>query len=421
MLANDKIEGLQDFLGLLTSVNDKGWDAGYRDSILRGRERSVSTHSHAEPLLSLRHALDDAKRFLASLDSVKQRLTKEIRKLQRRCAPLLLEDGIKRLPDDLLSHIFKIGHDITDYCDFALAVSHVSCRFRQVSLRTPRLWTRVSIEYPSEQIDVFMSRSGQLDLEISERFSLDFSDSCRFFKLLAPVSTRWSSLTIISDRSKEIIRKLDITNFPRLRRIYKPSASLFGVDLSSWHMPSLSIVEVDVSQFTQLCAVPMQLTCIELQFMTAPYVDVVALFRALLSMKTLKDLSLILFNCGSLPRIDHLDRAELPQPHSVHLDRLAIEIEQSPYDSLVDIYDKLSVFMATNVYLSIDRVQDHRESYLLNSRKEYFLHGSTIRIHIQQSCDISNILMLIAKHCKIAHTVHLDLPSAYTGFMSDQD
>ncbi|TDL14439.1 hypothetical protein BD410DRAFT_642568 [Rickenella mellea] len=104
--------------------------------------------SYAEPLRSMRYSLEEAKLCMAALNAIRSRLTKNIRNLQKCCKPLVLADGIERIPDEILANIFEAGHQTSEHSEFALRVSHVSRRFRQVSLRTPSLWTRPSSQTP---------------------------------------------------------------------------------------------------------------------------------------------------------------------------------------------------------------------------------------------------------------------------------
>ncbi|TDL20816.1 hypothetical protein BD410DRAFT_804719 [Rickenella mellea] len=66
--------------------------------------------------------------------------------MQRQCRRLAFQEGIKRLPDEILVYIFEFGHRSTNYNDFALTVSRVCRRFRGVALTTPRLWTRLHVD-----------------------------------------------------------------------------------------------------------------------------------------------------------------------------------------------------------------------------------------------------------------------------------
>ncbi|TDL16283.1 hypothetical protein BD410DRAFT_844557 [Rickenella mellea] len=116
------MEGVDHLVKLLQIVKKGGLEVAFADD---GRHLSTF-QPYQEPLRSMRHALQDSKLCMAVLDTIKTRLARRIRNLQKRCAPLVLEDGIKRIPDEILAQIFETGHRMTSYSDFSLAVSHVS-------------------------------------------------------------------------------------------------------------------------------------------------------------------------------------------------------------------------------------------------------------------------------------------------------
>ncbi|TDL22453.1 hypothetical protein BD410DRAFT_262955 [Rickenella mellea] len=50
---------------------------------------------------------------MATLNNVRDRLGRRIELLREACIPMVLEDGIKTLLNEILSHIFEHGHDMT--------------------------------------------------------------------------------------------------------------------------------------------------------------------------------------------------------------------------------------------------------------------------------------------------------------------
>ncbi|TDL13571.1 hypothetical protein BD410DRAFT_399393 [Rickenella mellea] len=112
--------------------------------------------------------MEGARVCMKALNEAQRRLGKRLRRLRRLSKPLVLEDGIKRLPDDVLAIIFEMGCHFNedDLYQFAVCVSHVSHRFRGVALATPLLWTTIQDSYGENEIREFISRSGQLDLHI---------------------------------------------------------------------------------------------------------------------------------------------------------------------------------------------------------------------------------------------------------------
>ncbi|TDL13406.1 hypothetical protein BD410DRAFT_810578, partial [Rickenella mellea] len=412
-------DGVQHLLRLLTCVSRSGWESGFRESVL---PRWGKKHPYTEPLLSMRHALEDAKGFMTALNKVNKNLGKEIRNLQQCCTPLVLEDGIQRLPDEILGHIFEIGHAMTYGCQFGLAVSRVSCRFRNISLALPRLWSRISSYDEGSKIRMLLSRSRHCGLDIID----DNTDlgaipslAMEFWKVLGPLSSRWVTLNL-SENGTDTLRNLQIRNFPSLREVHLPSFK--EAELSTWSIPALSsIYDWDLC-FPLLNKGSLQSQLTSMVLYVSSDIDIMALFQGLIGLKALQDLSMHLFG-GLATEPGQLDPSEIPEPHSIPIDILRLHVCDSPSQLLVvAIYDILSIYKATQVHHSITQCKnpDTLEHYLLNSKKELFPYGSTIQMKVEETIDISYILKHIAKNCKIAQTVHLELPLAHAGFMANQ-
>ncbi|TDL14192.1 hypothetical protein BD410DRAFT_866188 [Rickenella mellea] len=135
---------------LLEYVKTMGWNRAFEDDVLYGEVNCDNSHFYVEPLHSLREALQDSKLCMETLNKVRNHLGKKIRTLTQRSTPLVLEDGMQRLPNELLAHIFKIGHFSTQNCTFSLRTSHVSSRFRQIAIQTRPIWTRLSAGYTND-------------------------------------------------------------------------------------------------------------------------------------------------------------------------------------------------------------------------------------------------------------------------------
>ncbi|TDL26219.1 hypothetical protein BD410DRAFT_800790 [Rickenella mellea] len=117
-----------------------------------------------QSLRSLEKSLDD-------LNELRVQMKIRILGLENYCGPLLLEkhirrmrDGLKELPDEILAGIFQAGHDMDGFGHnrFAVSVSQVSRRFRDVALHTPRLWTRFRLGDHPLQISAYVSRSSNV-------------------------------------------------------------------------------------------------------------------------------------------------------------------------------------------------------------------------------------------------------------------
>ncbi|TDL21233.1 hypothetical protein BD410DRAFT_309375 [Rickenella mellea] len=127
-----------------------------------GRNRQVPRES----LPFLMQSLSDYKNCMKALESVRKHLGKKIRSLQWLIFPAVLENGIRNLPHEILSYIFELCHHSTVGCDFALRISQVSRRFRQIALQTSMIWTRIAGNYHESRFRTFITRSGIRELEI---------------------------------------------------------------------------------------------------------------------------------------------------------------------------------------------------------------------------------------------------------------
>ncbi|TDL19242.1 hypothetical protein BD410DRAFT_842165 [Rickenella mellea] len=425
-MQND-IAGLEGLLRLLTCVKDKGWSEGYAEHVSRCQLQR-NQYPYTEPLLSLRQTLDQAKGLMAALNNLRQHLGKEIRSLERRCVPLILEDGINRLPDELLAHTFEIGRFEEPVYDgeFSIVVSHVSGRFRRVALGTPRLWTGLSSSAHLDQTRAFISRSSHLELTVEESgYGMVPVPTRSFLEVLEPLSSRWSMLEISSGVTVDVIQSLGITNFPRLRHIALKCSS--DTDLSSWCIPSLSTIEAYGLPFHGLDWVSLgsRLTSMTLRFDSwrSHSVDVITLSQTLINLKALRELSLFLSRSWATAIADQLHQAEIPKAQSVNIDTLTLGIQGSPAQSLVAaLYDALSFYTAEEIRLAIE-ADGHiiPEDFLLDSQGVFFPHSSTIRLYVHGKCNMSDILVNIARHCNLTHTVYLDLPSAYLRETDEED
>ncbi|TDL26948.1 hypothetical protein BD410DRAFT_476926 [Rickenella mellea] len=164
------ITGLDNLMRILTRIKCKNQDYLDPDSMdvwNDAQQTYYDTFSkYPEPLCSILGSLVDSKLCMKAVNRVQMLLRKRIDLLQKSSNPLLLEHGIKAMPNELLAKVFEIGHYAMEGCEFSLRVSHVSHRFRQIAIRTPLLWSRISGLYPASQIKVFLSRAGQLGLRI---------------------------------------------------------------------------------------------------------------------------------------------------------------------------------------------------------------------------------------------------------------
>ncbi|TDL15740.1 hypothetical protein BD410DRAFT_832480 [Rickenella mellea] len=357
------MEGVDNLLNLVTLVKSDGLDGAFTEDVLYGNPRSeqLSFKPYPEPLQSLRKSLEDAKIAMVALNTLKTHLAKKIRNLQRRSGPLVLEDGIKRTPDEVLAYIFEIGHHMSTCSKFSLLVSHVSHRFRQLSLRTPLLWTRLSSEAPKRQNETFISRSGYLDVEVALSGLSGGPRSVNklksFLQLTGPLSGRWSRLLILNDGAvRDIFKELGLSNFPRLQYIYHENGRKVRDVHLDWKIPLLSQFEGYYSGFLKGELLPFlsKLTRIKLSFSNDFDFNVASLAQVLYRSSNLQDLTLEFQDC-QLARSQSIDSGTEPHPDPLHLELMKIVIKGSiDYKFTASLYDSLAYLTASDGTIQLE-------------------------------------------------------------------
>ncbi|TDL21214.1 hypothetical protein BD410DRAFT_308329 [Rickenella mellea] len=358
-------------------------------------------------LSSFLNAIEEARVCMKALNEAQRRLGKRLRCLRRLSQPFVLEEGIKRLPNEVLAVIFEMAHylDGEGPVQFALCVSHVSRRFRNVALATPLLWTTIHDSFGENQIREFISRSGRLDLNIKMPYSTDIE--C-FLKVIKGTSHRWSSLSIIEQETEYVMMKLGMTDLPRLRYL----SYAFPVELTIFSTPRLSQVVGWGCLFKSPAGSYLlsNLTHVEFRLYEEDE-SFKFLATTLHSMKNLQDLSFLLEGRTG-EDILLSDNAAYPKPHSVHIDRLAISIVGNMQDYSAPLFDVLIHLRPSTVELSINSNAPYR--HLLNSKGEFFPYGSTIKFEIPQTIDVTTTLVNLVQNWDIVRTVHFDTPMAHS-------
>ncbi|TDL14008.1 hypothetical protein BD410DRAFT_297870 [Rickenella mellea] len=298
------MDGVDELLTLLSLLKSDGWNAAFtEDAVYRSHGlRCRNPHSYAEPLLSLRQSLEESKSCIKVLDRIRHHLGKRIRSLRRHCTPLLLEDGVRRMPDELSAHIFEMGHasEESETSQFSLTVSHVSHRFRQVALRKPVLWSRLSIADPLDQIETFIPRSGLAGLEVDVTpcwYNVNESRLAAFFEAVGHLARRWLSITGAEGVLVPMIASAGSSEFPNLLHLAHFDCEI----MTLWKMPLLTSIQKYDGVLTPFKLTPemphlSQLTSIELCF-TEEFLDVFGLLEAIRAIKSMRDLSLELDGC----------------------------------------------------------------------------------------------------------------------------
>ncbi|TDL13679.1 hypothetical protein BD410DRAFT_797560 [Rickenella mellea] len=405
-------DGFDHLEKLLAIVKSDGLVFAFSEGIHNGSQLSdvqnVNFQTYQEPLRSLRHSLEEFKLCMAALDTIKVRLAKKIRNLQKRCTPLVLEDGIQRVPDEILAHIFEAGHHMSEHSEFAVRVSHVCGRFRQVSLRTPLLWTRLSSEHPSDQTEAYLTRSGQMDLQVT--LADHPGDKFRsFLQLMGTHSDRWSRLLLLMDPDdQEVIEELGLTHFPRLRFLFHH----FNVEPSGlrWDMPLLSQFEGYCSQFPLNVSFSflLQLTSMKICFEDYVRFDMTSLAHVLYKMSNLRNLSLEFQDCDALA-VDADLELKTPKPQSFHIDSLKITFRGSvAIDVVISLYAVLEYLAPSRVDISL-LVHGALHDFLTGAG--IFSYSSTIGLQFGFPCNLLLTINLLLKHCKFLRSLRIEKSS----------
>ncbi|TDL19266.1 hypothetical protein BD410DRAFT_792299 [Rickenella mellea] len=303
---------------------------------------------------------------------------------------------------------------MTENSEFiSIRVSHVSRLFRDISLRTPRLWTRHSTDHGLDQIHAFLSRSGHCNIQV-EITSFPKADMGSFLQLLAPHSNRWSRLTLDDCELDPIFQELGLFNLPRLRFLCHRSPT----DLCAFNLPMLSHIMVEKDFWYQNLPFQSQLTWVELFLHQFTSNETAELALALYQMRGLRDLSLEFVDCNPFHPAYHHDGAGIHEPHTFPIESLSITISGSPKRGFVTgLYDALSYFVATTVDISLqfDPPVRNAHTFIFGSTLGWFPYASMISIHTPLSCDVLYILENIARHCAIAQSVRFEV-STITDF-----
>ena len=121
----------------------------------------------------------------AALDAKKAALDDKARTLKMRRANIHNSSTpAYSIPNELLSAIFKAGHSENpgklEVTPFELIVSQVSCRWREMSLSMPSLWTRIRrrpYQAHLTAIEVYLQRSKKISFELIIRVGVPCDDT----------------------------------------------------------------------------------------------------------------------------------------------------------------------------------------------------------------------------------------------------
>ncbi|TDL17716.1 hypothetical protein BD410DRAFT_538771 [Rickenella mellea] len=388
------------------------------------RVQILESLSDANDLTTMRHSLAESKKSLAAINVVRDRLMFRVHSLGTRCMPLVLEEGIKHLPDEILTLIFESGHYLSEDNSFALRVSRVCQRFRSVALETPLLWTRLSPTYSLCQTQNFMSRSVHMGLDVlipwETGLPRDETENVEEkHRILASQSHRWTRLTTYCEDADNTFKRLGITSFPNLQYLEYNSDSGFP----SLSMPSLTEVHGSLWDFVQVeipcCS---QLSWVNLRFLDNEYIDATAFSHAVHEMQSLRRLFLTMDACARVTTHDSPLSSFKPEfvPHSVRIDTLDITIKDETASEIAGpVYAALSFLLAETFSLSLENLSggySRAMDYLCDCNQKWFPYGYDVTIKITNPTyphsDMEDFYLLdqLTQNCEIAHTIHLDVP-----------
>ncbi|TDL21664.1 hypothetical protein BD410DRAFT_286640 [Rickenella mellea] len=240
---------------LLSVKNNGGVISGPEPFLQSEPGWSLSPDTEESMQLGLRYLKTSRDALRVMLDTVEAGINAR----QESCATVALQRGIHSIPDEVLAHIFEVGHEICDdqetgdSDDFSVAVSQVNQRFRRTALMTPRIWRNLGNWMSTSQLQTYIDRSKAAELIltviIQQHISLEV-----FFAITLPHHTRWSAFTYDASEEKHnsilptIPSQISHLTLPRLRRLgcVKPWDTTCDSDgvlpedtFATWKMPKL--------------------------------------------------------------------------------------------------------------------------------------------------------------------------------------
>ncbi|TDL30138.1 hypothetical protein BD410DRAFT_780675 [Rickenella mellea] len=244
----------------LSATNVPGWD-NLAESFRKMRERCIEVDpklapEHSSPFasshpwhsISLDHltwssVYPSLRAHKAARDQLLLRLHQSdviISFLQTSCNILALRRGVHALPNEALAKIFEAGYTADwEGSRFAVTVSHVCSRFRQIALRMPHLWSTLTSYQTIEGLAHFVDRSKHHSLIIDMK-DREVSPQ-NFLPFIIPYVERW-----VGFRCEDPLSPADIPSILSIlgRQIYLPNlTTLSNLSSSSfqsnWIMPRL--------------------------------------------------------------------------------------------------------------------------------------------------------------------------------------
>ncbi|KAH8111950.1 hypothetical protein DFH11DRAFT_559088 [Phellopilus nigrolimitatus] len=230
------------FFAAAVAVNDAVNDAvdhmfseGCLDDLVDAKDGRfyVSTMDLKNTLSRGKAALRTLKKLTTVLNDLLELSEENVNVIQSKLHPLVLQDGIDSLPDDVLSLVFEYFcancvDDEDARMKFPVILSHVSRRFRNLALHLPRIWANINLRLVEShgQLDTWLSlsKSSALDLEISGEVPEAFFQKISNVAVLSRLQTLTFNTKTTSDWLKaRLIRNLlhhfDRLSFPGLEHL----------------------------------------------------------------------------------------------------------------------------------------------------------------------------------------------------------
>ncbi|TDL14662.1 hypothetical protein BD410DRAFT_809565 [Rickenella mellea] len=243
--------------------------------------------------------------------------------------PLVLEDGIRRMPDELLAHIFETGHNSTE----------------DSSTQDSSFVDETFVDDPLDQTETLISRSGDTSLEVNLGLSRmkSFFRQHAFLKAVGLLSKRWYSVTDVSPTMVSRMAAVGLVDFPNLQHL-----NAFPLDVMlKWNMPLLTSIQGYTWFYTTEMQPLSQLTSINLRVVNE-HLDCPYFFGNIACLE--------LYNLKGLGE-DQISpcTAEVPKPHSFEMETLKIDLGGSMSNIVVQpLYDALA-YLAPSTLVSAAR------------------------------------------------------------------
>ncbi|TDL30160.1 hypothetical protein BD410DRAFT_54675 [Rickenella mellea] len=395
----------------------------------------MSTVYSSKQLKSYRNGLQTLLRVTDSM----------IEEFESGCILFSAQKGINSLPDEILRIIFEIGHDDQDFehgSELSLAVSGVSRQFRRVALESPWIWRRLSNNQSVGQLELFITRSRTVGLEVAINPCEDpYIDRGRhqeyygkriaipdFMDIVTKQSHRWTSFYFATeDRDEEIpeLSEYPLLNLPLLTSLtcdFEPTEGGGDEDeisylFDDWRTPNLRRVCIMGGAVIEIPEISSDLTSCDLRFY-APDLSSCSEFdpdqcvnlRTLYSLTSLVTLSLHFHGIHASQCISELTSITLPNLKSLDTSFRLCAIDRV-------IQPLFAAFQFPElINLTINLIQ--------LSEIDYFLALSKISIDAKRYPSIQTLRLAIGHHIVSMDDVPgfcTDLPSLTEVIMEGMD